>query len=111
MRKSIEKKVNGGRPQIVIAVPVMSDGGHLEVTTAANGTDYVAFEAAECAQMTVINDSGVTIVARQDGAGVAIPIFNQTAMPFYGLTSASQISVRRKDVGVGQVAVQARWET
>ena len=91
--------------------PVMSAGGHLALATAATGANFVAFAAQACAQLTICNDTGVTIEIRQGGAGVAIPVFARTYFPLFGLTNASQIEARRADQAGTTVTVKARWES
>lgn len=92
-------------------VPVMQDGGHLSVQTAAVGTTYTAFGAQACKQMTICNDTGVTLEVRQGAAGVAVPVFDLTYYTFFGLGNASELDVRRKDTSNTQVTVKARWES
>jgi hypothetical protein len=88
----------------------MNKGGNGSVQTAALGVDFVALPAQPCRQVTIMNNTGAALEFRQGGAGVAVPVFDQTYFPFYGLTDASQLSVRRVDQGVTQVTVTYRWE-
>ena len=91
--------------------PVMAGGGgNISVQTAANGTDFVAFASQECKQLTISNSTGTEIEVRQDGAGVALPVFDSTYYTFFGITNANQLSVRRSDASTTQVTVTARWE-
>lgn len=91
--------------------PGFSTGGNLSVSTAADGTGFVAFPAQACAQLTVVNDSDVTFEVRQAGAGVACPVLAQSSFTFFGVSNASQLSVRRKDAGTDPLVVYARWES
>lgn len=91
--------------------PAMGSGGNLSATTAAIGTNYTAFASQACLQATIVNDSGVTIEVQQGGAGVAIPVWDQTTFTFFGITNMNQLGVRRKDTSNVQVAVLARWES
>lgn len=90
--------------------PYMATGGHLSAQTAADGTSYVAFSSQACRQLTICNDSGTKLEARQGAAGVAVPIFDGSYFTFFGVGDASKIDVRRADVATTQVTVKARWE-
>jgi hypothetical protein len=90
--------------------PLMTSGGNLTAQTAATGTNWTAFAAQACAQLTIVNDSGTKIEVRQGGAGVAIPVRDGATYTLFGLTNANQIDVRRSDTSNTQVVVHARWE-
>jgi hypothetical protein len=90
--------------------PMLESAGHASVTTAATGTNWTAFAAQLCSQLTVSNDTGTDLEFRQDGAGVTFTVFDTTYYTFFGLTNASQIEVRRKDTSNTQVTAKARWE-
>ncbi len=81
-------------PSAVIT-PEMSDGGHISVSI--SGAPFVTFASTLCKQLTIVNNSGVDIEVQQDAAGANLPIINGTAYPFYGLSNASQLGVRRID--------------
>lgn len=91
--------------------PRMAAGGHINATTAASGAVFVAFADQPCRQVTIANNTGTAIEVQQDGVGVAYPVFNGAYFTFYGLSSASQLSVRRFDQAVTGVTVNARWES
>lgn len=91
-------------------VPRMVSGGHLSVTTAATGTNWTAFAAQACKQLTVSNQTGVTILVQQGGAGVGFQIPPGAMAPFYGLSNANQLGIKRQDDSNSQVTVTARWE-
>lgn len=91
--------------------PVMVSGGNISTLTSAVGTNYTAFAAQACKQVTICNDTGTTVEVRQGGAGVAIPVFDSTYYTFFGITDASQLAVRRKDTSNTQVTVKTRWES
>ena len=93
-----------------IVAPMLSSGGHTSVVTAANGTSYTAFAAQPCKQLTIGNDTGVQIDVLQGGTGSPFPVFAGTYLTFFGLTDASQLSVRRDDTSTTTVTVKARWE-
>jgi hypothetical protein len=90
--------------------PLMTSGGNLTAQTNATGTNWTAFAAQACAQLTIINDSGTKIEVRQGGAGVALPVRDGATYTLFGLTNANQIDLRRSDTSNTQVVVHARWE-
>lgn len=92
-------------------VPEMQDGGNIQVVTSVTGATYTTFAAQATKQLTIVNATGTDIEVRQDGAGVALPIINGTAYPFYGLANANQLGVRRIDNSNTPVTVKARWES
>lgn len=98
----------GGERQVV--VPAMLNAGHLLAQTANPGTGYTAFASQACKQLTISNQSGVTILVQQGGAGVGFQIPHGGVVPFYGLTNANQLAVKRQDDSNTQVTVTARWE-
>lgn len=90
--------------------PQMASGGNISAQTANPGTTYVPFASQACKQITLVNDTGTTILVQQGTAGVGVPIFDQSAFTFFGLTNASNLGVKRKDDSNTQVTVAARWE-
>lgn len=90
--------------------PQMAQGGNLNVQTSATGANFVTIAPQACRQVTIGNNTGTAIEVQQDGAGVAFPVFSGAYFTFYGITSTSQIGVRRVDVSGTQVTVNARWE-
>ena len=91
-------------------VPRMVSGGHLSAQTANPGTGYTAFGSQACKQLTISNQTGVTIQVQQGGAGVGFEIPHGGVIPFYGLTNANQLGIKRQDNSNTQVTVTARWE-
>src|SRR5262245_39701910 len=94
-------------------VPKMTGGGHTSVQTAATGSNYTAFAAQPCKQLTIVNNTGTALEVKDasDGAsGVALPIADGGIYTFYGLSNAAQLSVRRVDTSNTQVTAKARWE-
>jgi hypothetical protein len=91
-------------------LPLMASGGNLSVTTAATGTNFTAFASQACKQLTISNQSGVTIEVRQGGAGVAFRIPTAAFYTFFGITNANQLDIRRSDTSNTQVTITARWE-
>lgn len=101
---------NVGGNFVSVVTPTMTLGGNTLVSTPTVGTNYQAFASQECSQLTIANDSGTTLEVRQDGAGVALPVFDGTYYTFFGVTNSNQLGVRRKDTSNTQVVVKARWE-
>lgn len=87
--------------------PAMTGGVNLSVSAAAT---YVAFGSQTCRQMTIANNSGVTINVQQGGSGAALPVFANTYYTLFGLSDASSIAVERADGVATAVAVNARCE-
>lgn len=91
-------------------IPSMFNGGNISVQTAATGTNYTAFASQVCKQLTLSNQSGVTIEVRQGAEGVALQIPTGAFYTFFGITNANQLDVRRVDTQNTQVTITARWE-
>jgi hypothetical protein len=91
-------------------IPSMFNGGNISVQTAATGTNYTAFASQVCKQLTLSNQSGVTIEVRQGAAGVGLQIPTGSFYTFFGITNANQLDVRRVDTQNTQVTITARWE-
>lgn len=87
----------------------MTSGGNTQAVTPASGTGFTAFPNLPCKSLMIVNDTGQDLEYRQDGAGVAVPIFDRDRDYIGGITNASQIAVRRKDVA-SELTVKARWE-
>lgn len=77
-------------------------------TDGTDGEVWVALPARPCTQVDFINNSGVDIEVRQDGAGIAIPIFDQVPYPYIGLSDAGQLAIRRIDKQALTVGVHFR---
>lgn len=111
---SFIKRATGG------AVPVADDqplpvsvgpisAGNSSVQTAATGSNFASLASQACKQVEFQNNTGADIEVRQDGAGVATPVFDGTYYTFAGLTNANQLSVRRVDQSNTQVTATYRW--
>lgn len=87
--------------------PTFTGGANISVSTAAS---YTAFPAQTCKQLTIANNTGVTVQVQQGGAGAAQPVFPGTYYVFYGLTDASALAVERADGTATAVTVNARCE-
>ena len=90
--------------------PLFSSGGNITVTTSANGTDYETFTSQDCSQLTIANNTGVTIEVQQNTTGISFPVFPYSYMVFSGITNSNILGVRRSDVSTNEVTVNARWE-
>jgi hypothetical protein len=91
-------------------VPAMINGGNTSVQTTTAGTTFAQFPQQKAKQLTISNDTGVTVVFTVDGTGVAIPVFNSTYYTIYGIQDCNRIWVQRADQSTTQVTVKARWE-
>lgn len=98
----------GGERQVV--VPALTSGGNLSLQTAATGTTYTAFGSQACKQLTVSNQTGFMILVQQGGSGVGFQVPAGAVVPFFGLTNANQLGIKRADDSNTQVTVTARWE-
>lgn len=87
--------------------PTFTGGVNLSVSTAAS---YTPFPAQTCKQLTIANNTGVTVQVQQGGKGAAQPVFSGTYYVFYGLTDASALAVERADGTATAVTVNARCE-
>lgn len=104
------KDMGDGTFAEVIPAPRFATGGNMTVQTAASGANWAIFATQDCVQFTIVNNTGTTIEFRQDGAGVAIPVFDKSPYTIFGISSTDQIEVRRVDQSNSQVTVAARWE-
>lgn len=87
--------------------PTFTGGANLSISTAAS---YTPFPAQTCKQLTIANNTGVTVQVQQGGSGAAQPVFPGTYYVFYGLTDASALAVERADGSTTAVTVNARCE-
>lgn len=97
---------NGKQP----VIPSMTTSGHLSAQTNATGTNWTAFSSQACKQLTVSNQTGVTLEFRQGGAGAGFQVPSEAFYTFFGITNANTLDVRRVDNSNIQVTVTARWE-
>lgn len=94
-------------------LPVVLTAGteaNVSVQTAATGTNWTAFSSQAANELYIINDTGTSIEVRQGGAGVALPILNNTSYTFGGITNLNQLEVRRVDTSNSQVTVKGRYK-
>lgn len=97
----------GGAGSALQVSPVFSGGANLSISTAAS---YTPFPTQTCKQLTLANNTGVTVQVQQGGSGAAQPVFPGTYYVFYGLTDASSLAVERADGTATAVTVNARCE-
>lgn len=90
--------------------PMLTSGGNGTAQTSATGANWVTLTAQVCKQVTFVNNTGTAIEVRQGGAGTAIPVVDQSVFTFYGITNASDLSIRRVDTSNTQVTIAYRWE-
>lgn len=91
-------------------IPSMTTGGNVSAQTNATGTSYTAFGSQALKQLTVSNQTGVTLEFQQGASGVGFQVPTGAFYTFFGITNANQIGVRRVDQSSTQVTVTARWE-
>lgn len=96
-----------GTASISPVSPTFTGAANLSISTAAS---YTAFPAQACKQLTIANNTGVTVQVQQGGSGAAQPVFPGTYYVFYGLTDASALAVERADGMATAVTVNARCE-
>ena len=102
---------DGTYAKVISARPSMSSGVHISAQTAATGTNWTPFGSQPCKQLTVHNNTGTVVEVSVGGTGVGIPIQTGMFYTFFGLTNASELSIRRVDQSNTQVTVQARAES
>lgn len=90
-------------------LPRVATATNTSATTAADGSGWVAFPAAACTAMRIINTAtnAAAIEYRRGGGGVAINVPAETDAPILGITNANQIQVRRVDQSTAQQLVYA----
>lgn len=96
--------------QPAIIRPVMVRAGHLAVQTSASGATYVTLAHNVCNQVTVSNQTGVSIAVRQDGTGDIFVVPTGAFYTFFGISSTNEISFKRLDDSNSQVTLYWRWE-
>ena len=86
-----------------------STGGNLAVTTAVDGSQFVALPSQEASQVTIFNPTETNIEVRQGGSGAAVPVFPSTTFTFFGVSNTNDLGIRRSDEG-DPVDIPVRWE-
>lgn len=77
------------------------------VTSAADGTAFVAFGAQPCTGLDVLNNSAADIVYKRTGQAATITIKAGSSRLVRGITDAGQVSVRRADNSNASVTIEA----
>ncbi len=77
------------------------------LTTAADGTSFVAFGSLACEILEVVNDTGTDLEYRRGGGGLTMIIPTGQTRQIRGITNANAISFKRKDSATAQVTVRA----
>ena len=75
------------------------------ITTDSAGTNYVTFTTGACYELSLINNSGVSISVRRNGSGTALPIPSGNGYTFKGISNANQLSLIRTDFATNQVTL------
>lgn len=83
--------------QAQIKMPTYSAVTAVSVATDATGANWTVFGSQACESFDLVNDTGVAIEYRRNGAGVAISVPNGGSRLIMGITNANQIGVRRVD--------------
>ena len=77
------------------------------LTTAADGTSFVAFGSLACEFLDVFNDTDTALEYRRGTTGLTMIIPPGAERRIYGITNANQIQFKRKDSTTAQVVVRA----
>lgn len=80
-----------------VKMPTYSAVTAMSVATDATGANWTAFGSQACESFDLVNDTGVAIEYRRNGAGVSISVPNGGSRLIMGITNANQIGVRRVD--------------
>lgn len=97
--------------RIASTVPMATTVEITSVSTSAAGTAYVAFASKPCDALEIVNNSGVDVEYRRNGAGSTIVIKNQASRLITGISNANEISLRRVDLSATPVVVAAEAVT
>lgn len=90
-----------------VSAPKFTYVNAVNITTAANGTDFIAFGNLGAEMLDITNDTGADLEYRRNGAANTFPLLNGQSRLIQGITNTNQISVRRTDTGTAQVKVKA----
>lgn len=92
-----------------VTTPAMTSGGHLNANV-AGGAVPQALAAQPCSQVTIANNTSVVVEVQVGGAGAYFPVFASSYYTFFGISDASQLSIRRVDLSASAITINARWE-
>lgn len=90
-----------------ISAPKFTTVTITQLTTAADGTSFVAFGSLACEFLDVFNDTGTDLEYRRGAAGNTMIIPAGAQRQIHGLTNANGIQFKRKDGAATQVVVRA----
>lgn len=90
-----------------ISAPKFTTVSITNLTTAADGTSFVAFGSLACEFLDVFNDTGTDLEYRRGAAGNTMIIPAGAQRQIQGLTNANQVQFKRKDSAIAQVVVRA----
>lgn len=76
-------------------------------TSATDGSVYAAFTAYACTGLDIVNNTDADIEYQRNATGAAMTIKAGATRFIQGITNASQIAVRRKDLAATTVTVEA----
>ncbi|WBQ32511.1 hypothetical protein [Erwinia phage Kuerle] len=92
--------------QAQIKMPTYSSVTGVSVATNTTGATWTVFGSNACVAFDLVNDTGVAIEYRRNGAGVAITIPAGSSRLITGITNTNQLGVRRVDVANTAVTVK-----
>lgn len=92
-------------------VPAYGSKGVVTLQSNSTGTTYNAFSSQACLQATLINDTGVDLEVRFDGAGSTFILWSGASFTVLGIANVSEIGYRRKDTSNTQVTLAAVWNS
>lgn len=110
INKNFEELSGGGAGEMNVK-PIFTASGNLPEVTVAGGTAWTTLPAQELAQLTIYNDTGFVLEMQQDGSGGIALVFVDRETPFFGITNANQVALRRRDKAADPLVVHARWES
>jgi hypothetical protein len=108
---AIAKRIRTLLGGLIGVTPQMSSAAHISVTTNSTGANYQQFGSQACKQVLISNQTGVSLEFNLDGStGPAVRIPTGAIVPFYGLSNANQLYVRRVDQSNTTVSFAVRCE-
>lgn len=103
------ESLTGGDGEVLVK-PVFTSSGNLPAIIVAGGNVWTTLPDQPLSQLTIYNDTGYTLEMRQDGAGGVALVFPDRETPFFGISNANQVALKRRDNLTEALAVHARWE-
>src|SRR5688572_10894171 len=67
-------KIDASETSPVPVFGFMRDGGNISATT--SGSTWTSFPSQVCKSFELFNDTGTTVLVRQDGGSVTLPLFD-----------------------------------